>query len=366
MTHGFAGEFYLIDWDEIDGEDDEHLTDEDKYSRVIVWAGEARRRNPLVFDAVTEWIRDDSQWRDEDLATNERILMNGVIARFRAQNERLRTYLNALESTSIVNPPVFAALDRFADELSGASHDGRLRGTVERLFVDFSIMRDPAVRQMIAGEPTGPAGVDSVDFFGYINHLKSCDAEVQWTLFMPEMVKDQQKGFHVATFDFMTLPAMRFVGREDDHLDDADVRKELFAELDSLSEHASGLDYDVMFFHHEGLGVDVGPWHCLWGRFLSADAPVPEGFTSIDFLPGSNGEVGPPYVAQLAFATFSGDIDTMHQLEGYDVNAMYDVTRNILLGQGVMIPYPDKYWTAEVFLNGSDKSSTAYMFGVML
>jgi len=45
-------------------------------------------------------------------------------------------------------------------------------------------------------------------------------------------------------------------------------------------------------------------------------------------------------------------------------DAMYDVTRNIILGQDVNIPYPDKYWTAEVFLDGYDNPSTAYMFSV--
>jgi hypothetical protein len=52
----------------------------------------------------------------------------------------------------------------------------------------------------------------------------------------------------------------------------------------------------------------------------------------------------------------------MHNDEGTDGGKMYDVTRNIILGQNVNIPYPDKYWTAEVFLNGCDDWSTAYMF----
>ena len=52
--------------------------------------------------------------------------------------------------------------------------------------------------------------------------------------------------------------------------------------------------------------------------------------------------------------------------EGYDVNAMYDVTRNIILGQGVLIPYPEKYWTAEVFLDGYANGSSAFMFSVEL
>ena len=50
--------------------------------------------------------------------------------------------------------------------------------------------------------------------------------------------------------------------------------------------------------------------------------------------------------------------------EGFDSDAMYDVTRNIILGDGVSIPYPEKYWTAEVFLDGCDKYSTGFLFSV--
>ena len=56
----------------------------------------------------------------------------------------------------------------------------------------------------------------------------------------------------------------------------------------------------------------------------------------------------------------------MHQREGFDSDAMYDVTRNIILGQNIAIPYPDKYWTAEVFLEGFENPSTAYLFSVEL
>jgi hypothetical protein len=45
---------------------------------------------------------------------------------------------------------------------------------------------------------------------------------------------------------------------------------------------------------------------------------------------------------------------------------MYDTTRNTMLGQGVNIPYPDKYWVAEVFLDGREKWSTAFMFSAEL
>lgn len=79
---------------------------------------------------------------------------------------------------------------------------------------------------------------------------------------------------------------------------------------------------------------------------------MPEGFLSLDFVPARSGQAGPPYISQFAYAVFAGDPDTMHQREGYDCDAMYDITRNTMLAQGVGIPYPDKYWTAEAYLEG--------------
>ena len=69
-------------------------------------------------------------------------------------------------------------------------------------------------------------------------------------------------------------------------------------------------------------------------------------------------------ITHAALATFSGDTDAMHEKEGYDSDGMYDVTRNIILGQGVHIPYPPKYWTAEVFLDGFERPGTAFLFSV--
>ena len=100
-----------------------------------------------------------------------------------------------------------------------------------------------------------------------------------------------------------------------------------------------------------------------------ADTPVPEGFLYFDFVPHRDNidfKAGPPFFSQFAYATFSGDMDAMHKCEGYNSDAMYDVTRNTMLGEGANIPYPDKYWTAEVFLDGCDKYSTAYMFSAEL
>lgn len=353
-------------WREIEGQEGERLTDVEKYTLLVNWAAKARGQNPGVFDALTEWILDDSQWNREKLAENEQILMQGVLARFKEQNAQLRSYLSELEPAGVVNPAVFGALDLFDDELSGKAHDKRLSEVVANVFTDFSVMLDRGIREQIAGNKTGPTGTNSVDFFGYINCLKDYDAGVQWALFMPEVVRRQQKGFKVESFEYKRIPAMRFIGQEGDDLADVEVRKKLFGILDTLKEYKLDLDYDVLFMHHYGQCVDVGPWHGFWGRFMKAETPVPEGLIYFDLIQYNDGKAGLPFISQFAYSTFSGDINAMHQREGYDCDAMYDVTRNIMLGQGVPIPYPDKYWTAEVFLDGCDKDSTAYMFSAEL
>ena len=234
------------------------------------------------------------------------------------------------------------------------------------VFSDFSVMLDRKIRKVIAGDKSGPAGVDTISFYGYINCLKDCDAQVQWSLFMPDTVKRQQNGFMVKSFEYMKAPAMRFIGREGADLEEIENRRKLFAVLDGMSDYASDITTDVLFLHHHGQCVDVAPWHMLWGRFMQPDTPVPDGFEHIDLVTENDGGTGVPFLSQYAYTTFSGDAEAMHREEGYDVHGMYDVTRNIILGQGVMIPYPHKYWTAEVFQNGFEKPGTAYMFSVDL
>jgi len=369
MPRSLIDEFY---WNDFKNQKDELLSDIDKYKRIVNWAIKARVHNPNVFDALTEWILDDSEWTDDKIAENEQILMHGILARFRSQNAQLRAYLKSIEPSGIVNGAVFNALDRFDNELSGKTENDDLRNVVTKMFTDFSVMRDRKIREQIAGGKTGPTGTNSVNVFGYVNLLKECDARVQWTLFMPDVVEKQQKGFRVEKFEYVKMPAMRFIGKEScegNGQDTADSLKEIFSILDTMSEYKSGFDYDVLFQHHYGRGVDVERMHRYWGRFMKADTPVPEGFVCFDFTPQrieNSFVAGPPYISQFAFAVFSGDMEAMHKKEGYDVDAMYDITRNIILGQDVNIPYPDKYWTAEAFLDGYDNYSTAYMFSVEL
>ncbi len=361
MSSNLIDEFY---WSDIEWHKDKQLSDAEKYKQIVSWAAKARGQNPGVFDALTEWVLDDSQWIDEKLDENKQILIQGVLARFQEQNTKLRSYLSELEPSGVVNTAVFKALDRFDDELSGVVYDKQLQEVVTQVFTDFYSMKQRSIRKQIAGNKTGPTGTDSVDLFGYINCLKDSDAGVQWALFMPDMVERQQKGFKVNSFVYKKMSAMRFIGREGDDLDNMEVRKELFLTLDAMKDYKSDFDYDILFMHHYGLGVDVAPWHGVWGRFMKAETPVPDGFLSFDFVPQDVPVAGPPYYSCFAFATFSGDLDAMHSRQGYDSDAMYDVTRNILLGNGVNIPYPQKYWTGEVFLDGYDNYSTGYLFSI--
>lgn len=369
---GFDTSFKLIEkfcWNDIDDKMTETLSDAEKYQMIIDWSRTARGQNPDVFDALTDWILDDSQWTEEKLEENEQILMNGVLARFREQNARLRAYLRALSGSGVVNKAVWDALCRFDSLLTGKTGDPNLQKAVDDMFHDFSNMKNRHIRERIAGNRTGSTGTDSVDLYGYINCLKDCDAGVQWTLFMPQFAQEQQKGFRVESFEYRTMPKVRFIGKEFFKNEPKDREKELalFAVLDELKEYRSGFDYDVFLMHHFGKGVDTEPCHGFLGRFMAGEAPVPQGFTYVDFIPLCDGSgFGPPYLSKFAFAVFTGDVAAMHSREGYDNDAMYDVTRNIILGQGVQIPYPHKYWTAEVFLNGAANPSTAYLFSVEL
>ena len=375
MSWKIADEFHMLDWKEV--KEQKELSPEEKYKRIISWAGKARGRNPKVFDALCDWLMNDDDWTEDKLAENKEILMQGVLARFKEQNARLRTYLKELEPSGVVNFPVFKALDDFDKMLNGEKNGYWECKETAKMFADFSVMSNRNMREKIAGGKTGRQGVDTAGplGLGYIGYLKDGDASVQWCLFMPDMAKNQQKGFQVDSFEYKLLPALRFIGIEDSnwHSETAEeyyIKKEagikkITETLDRLAEYNSEFDYDVLFQHHYGKGVDVEPCHGFWGRFMKADTPVPEGFVHFDLLPDDTDTTHLTFRSQFAYAKFSGDIDAMKSTEGFDGCGMYDVTRNIILGQNIRIPYPETYWTAEVFLNGFEKPTTAYMFSVM-
>ncbi len=336
-------------------------SDQEQYQELIRWARQARGHNPAAFDRVVTWLKDDAAWTAAKMADNKRILLDEIIGRFKVQTRQLRSCLKELAAAGVVNDAVWQALDNLETELSGQPHDQkRLGAAVSLMFTDFSALLDPALRNLLAGDRTGPTGTDSIATFGYINSLKNSDAAVQWALFMPQMVQEQQKGFSLTSFEYRTMPAMRFIGQAGE-LDPA-ARTELFSKLDELAASKSDFFYDILLMHHYGKGVDLEPWHGFWGRFFQAETPVPDGLVFFDFQPEFDDTPGPPFGSQFAFAIFTGDLAAMHEVAGYDSDAMYDVTRNVMLGQNVIIPYPEKYWTAEVFLEGQQNPSNAYLF----
>ena len=208
MSQKLTEAFHFIDWSEI-----EKLNSaEEKYKQIVQWALNARQSNPDAFDNLIGWILDDSEWTKDQLAKNEEILMNGVILRFREQNTKMRTYLRELESSGVVNTPVFNALDQFDKALSG-SIEHEVHDIAQKVLNDFSLMTDRSIREIIAGKNID--GDDSFKNLGWLNFLSGSDSQVQWCLFMPDYVAQQQKGFKVESFEYKTLPAMRFIGKDD-------------------------------------------------------------------------------------------------------------------------------------------------------
>lgn len=369
--------FYSTDWHEkcsglliVGDKTGERLSGEAAYKRVIKWArnfrwerkkqgyghpvisgGEEIYLNEKAFGRMAGWLLDDEQWKEPKKGGREQFLKQCGLLLFGHYRYQLHEYLKKLDKNfpGVVNKPVFTALERIGAAIPGAhKSDLWLHEAVDPALSDFSAMRERAMREGVAE---------------YVHMLQGYDNSVQWTLFMPGVVKKQQKGFKVDSFEYLEFPALRFIGAEGEEFTDMERRVEHFRALDAMREYNSGFDYDILFMHHYGLSVD-NPWHGVWGRFMRADTPVPDGFISFDFVPQGVPAAGPPYWSRFALATFSGDTEAMHSRKGFDCDAMYDVTRNIILGDGINIPYPEKYWTAEVFLEGCGRDSTAYLFSV--
>jgi hypothetical protein len=169
-------------------------------------------------------------------------------------------------------------------------------------------------------------------------------------------------GATIEHWEYRTLPAVRFIGIEIFYDDFggysgehwAKVREQAASVLDTMSEYASSFDYDLTLSHHFGKKVDKERNHDYIGRFMKAGTPVPEGFVHWDFVPDDKDTPYLTFCSQFAFSVFAGNHDNLHCGEGFDVNALYDVTRNIILENKVTIPYPEVYWTAEVQFDRAD------------
>ena len=363
--------FYSADWYEncaglllVGDKIGERLTGPAAYARIKEWASKFRGcprsvkaegkeifLNQYAFDAMADWLLDDAQWQNPEQGGKEQFLKQCGLLLLNHYRWQLYEYLKKLDAAypDLVNQSVFSAIERIRNAVPGAHRsDLWLNEAVDPKLADFSLMRERGMREKVAE---------------YVRLLKEYDNSVQWTLFMPDFVRKKAKGFEVERFEYRELPAFRFIGVEGEEYDDAEKRIEAMRVLDGMRGFRSGFDYDLLFMHHYGRTVDH-PWHGVWGRFMKADTPVPDGYLAFDFVPYDVPAAGPPYYSRFAFAKFSGDTKILHSNEGFDSDAMYDTTRNIILGDGVNIPYPEKYWTAEVFFNGCDRAGTGFLFSV--
>ena len=92
--------------------------------------------------------------------------------------------------------------------------------------------------------------------------------------------------------------------------------------------------------------------HYITGKFIKAKTSVPENYDFVDFPP-----------MRAAYAMFDGGFSDVGEV----VMSIYEITRDEILEEGVSIPYPESYWTAEVYLKYADADGgyhLGYLFSV--
>lgn len=102
--------------------------------------------------------------------------------------------------------------------------------------------------------------------------------------------------------------------------------------------------------HHNGEEVNVNETG-IGGWFFKAETPVPEGCIYYD-IPTVN----------IGYGIYCGDENF-----GGDTFDAYTFTRDQILGDSVIIPYPKSYWTAVLFIDGEPQKGKyrfGYIFGV--
>ena len=154
------------------------------------------------------------------------------------------------------------------------------------------------------------------------------------------------------SFNYLNQGKMRFIGidawRTGDDWGGLWERTEDFMPvLDTLMKDYSVGILEPCSLLHSG-GKDVGiEEHFLAGYFFKADTPVPDGY---DFYDVETERVG--------YAVYVTDNI------GIDMENAYAMTRDKILDDGHLVPYPQGYWHAEVYTNGRPHDGE-YRFGYM-
>lgn len=157
------------------------------------------------------------------------------------------------------------------------------------------------------------------------------------------------------SFEYVHLGKLRFIGINasctGEEWEDLWKRSgEFMPPLETLAiEYGADITENCSMMHHNGNEVDSEN-HFLAGRFFKAGTGVPEGYDYFD--------VPTEYAAYAVYTT-----------QEYDgaLGSAYYATRNKILADNVVIPYPHAYWHAEVYTNGRPHAGEyrfAYMFSV--
>ena len=156
------------------------------------------------------------------------------------------------------------------------------------------------------------------------------------------------------TFEYKHTGKLRFIGldlKANPGISVQDTIAKIAPLLDPLkAEHAWEITDYCYLEHHNGGEVNVNETG-IGGWFFQADTPVPAGCIFYD-IPTVN----------IGHGIYCGDENF-----GGDLFDAYVFTRDQILSDGVIIPYPEAYWTVARFIDGEPhigRYRFGYMFGV--
>ena len=314
------------------------------YSLPVMAVGKPVYVGQRAFGRMTEWLLDDTQWQAPQQDGKEMFLKQCGLLLFAHYRWQLGLYLRRLEDgcPGTVPAAVFETLERIGAAVPGAHvSDLWLHEAVDPALVDFSAMRSRPLREKTAE---------------YVQRLKALDDELLWSFVPPATAQDRPPDALVCeSFAYRRIGKVRFIGidawRTNEEWDALWARSDaFFTTLDAMTpRYGAGISEPCAMMHHNGREVDSEN-HYLVGRFFRADTPVPEGFDFYD-VP----------TERAAYAIFT--------CEGFDGDrwAAYYRTRDRVLRDGVPIPYPQRYWHAEVCTDGIPRKGRfrmGYLFSV--
>jgi len=179
----------------------------------------------------------------------------------------------------------------------------------------------------------------------------------EWWVPIKRTEELNKKQVNIESFEYIHLGKVRFIGvdgykKSEDYFQVKERYAESMTELAALlAENVVLFDDPALMTHHNGKVWDSGETHQILGYFVKADTPVPEGYDCYDLLT--------EWAGYMVFGNenFDGDYFT----------PAYEWTRDRILSDGVGIPYPEAYWTCEIFIDGMWRSGQtgAHRFGYL-